>query len=158
MIFHLSFPYPTFSSSSIVYFTVNIFTTLILQFVFAGELSQLLQQHILSFSLICLTILMIVALIIITVTVLYRRKMQQKSKRMRHFKNDVEGSVASRDPLIPGQSLRDLIDTTSGSGMLPRLWLSFCDSFLNGPLLLCRTSTFGTAKYSSSNSTFGNYW
>lgn len=63
---------------------------------------------------------MIVALII-TVTLLYRRKMQLKSKRIRHFKNDVEGSVASRDPLIPGQSLRDLIDTTSGSGMLPHL-------------------------------------
>ena len=48
----------------------------------------------------------------------YRKKTQLKKKKKKHFLNDVEGSVASRDPLIPGQSLKDLIDhTTSGSGM-----------------------------------------
>lgn len=48
----------------------------------------------------------------------YRRKLKQTTNNKRRpFNIDAEGSVASRDPLIPGQSLRDLIDTTSGSGM-----------------------------------------
>lgn len=55
---------------------------------------------------------------IICFTLNYRRKLKQStSNKRRPFNIDAEGSVASRDPLIPGQTLRDLIDTTSGSGM-----------------------------------------
>lgn len=55
---------------------------------------------------------------IICFTLNYRRKLKQStSNKRRPFNIDAEGSVASRDPLIPGQTLRDLIDTTSGSGL-----------------------------------------
>jgi len=44
--------------------------------------------------------------------------MKQKRKPNKHFMNDVEGSITSRDPLISGQTLRDyLIEPSSGSGL-----------------------------------------
>lgn len=41
-----------------------------------------------------------------------------QKRRLKRYRNDIEGSVASSDPLIaPGQTLKDLLDhTTSGSG------------------------------------------
>jgi len=75
------------------------------------------KKNIMLFACGCLLILSFVVVIIL-VTIHYRRKTQHKQKKKKHFLNDVEGSVASRDPLIPGQSLKDLLDhTTSGSGI-----------------------------------------
>ncbi|KAH7637656.1 tgf-beta receptor type-1-like protein [Dermatophagoides farinae] len=57
---------------------------------------------------------------ILIVIIIYRRKTQVKTKK-KHFINDVEGSVASCDPLIPGQLLKDLLDHTSSGSGLPLL-------------------------------------
>jgi hypothetical protein len=42
----------------------------------------------------------------------------QRRQRLKHYRHDVEGSIASSDPLIAsGQTLKDLLEhTTSGSG------------------------------------------
>lgn len=70
----------------------------------------------LTIFIICAAIFLFL-LAIILVIIIYRKKTNVKTKK--HFINDVEGSVASRDPLIPGQLLKDLIDhTSSGSGNL----------------------------------------
>lgn len=80
--------------------------------------NNFIEENLVLFVSGCFLILGLVIVIII-VTIQYRRKTQpNQSKKKKHFLNDVEGSVASRDPLIPGQSLKDLLDhTTSGSGL-----------------------------------------
>lgn len=52
--------------------------------------------------------------------IVYRRKTEIKTKK-KHLINDLEGSVASRDPLLPGQFLKDLLDHTSSGSGLPLL-------------------------------------
>lgn len=89
--------------------------------------------------------MLLVMVTIILVFFMLRKKAAPNKgiQKMRHFKDDVEGSVASRDPLLPGQTLRDLIyDTTSGSGK--EVWsLSGDDKliclFLGLPLLVQRS-------------------
>ncbi|KAJ6216861.1 hypothetical protein RDWZM_008018 [Blomia tropicalis] len=72
--------------------------------------------HPIILAALVLLILLICALIF--ATFFCKKKTQQKKKKKKQSFNDVEGSVASRDPLIPGQSLKDLLDhTTSGSGL-----------------------------------------
>ncbi|KPM10652.1 TGF-beta receptor type-1-like protein [Sarcoptes scabiei] len=59
-------------------------------------------------------------LFILILIIVYRRKTEIKTKK-KHLINDLEGSVASRDPLLPGQFLKDLLDHTSSGSGLPLL-------------------------------------